>query len=243
VLDPAKCRLLSVNEKRELVHELSMSPGSALERMNSWTRLDIREILCTELGSRDIKYDSLSRNRLLGHLFRAVNGNKHQQQHDVENKSGPDLDSNNLQSPCKIQIANDGPSPLPVLRAPISDLQEKQSGPSEPSRNSANKSLCELQIIGNKDECSEAYFEYYIKVIRHLECEGHIEAEFRMKFLTWFCLHSTRHQRRTVGAFVDNLVDDPVSLAGQLTDTFSYAIYKKRPDHPVPSGFCMERRN
>jgi hypothetical protein len=241
VLDP-KCRLLSVNEKRELVHELSMSPGSALERMNSWTRLDIREILCTELGSRDIKYDSLSRNRLLGHLFRAVNGNKHRQQHDVENKSGPDLDANNLQSLCKIQIENDGMSPLPVLRAPISDLQEKHSGPLEPSRNSTNKSTCELQVIGNKDERSEASFEYCIKVIRRLECEGHIEAEFRMKFLTWFCLHSTRHQRRTVGAFVDNLIDDPVSLAGQLTDTFSDAIYKKRPD-PMPSGFCMERRN
>jgi hypothetical protein len=153
---------------RELVHELSKSPGSALERMNSWTRLDIREILCIEIGSRNIKYDSLSRNRLLGHLFRAVNGNKHRQQHDVENKSGPDLDANNLQSPCKIQIANDGPSPLPVLRAPIFDLQEIQSGPSEPSRNSTNKSLCELRIIGNKDECSEASFEYYIKVIRRL---------------------------------------------------------------------------
>jgi hypothetical protein len=64
VLDPAKCRLMSVNEKRELVHEVSKSPGSALERMNRWTRLDIREILCTELG-RDIKYDSLSKDRLL----------------------------------------------------------------------------------------------------------------------------------------------------------------------------------
>ncbi|GJM97600.1 hypothetical protein PR202_ga14536 [Eleusine coracana subsp. coracana] len=118
-----------------------------------------------------------------------------------------------------------------------------QTGPSKPETepgNSSNKSPCvKLAVIGKKDESSEASYEYYIKVIRWLECEGHIEAKFRMKFLTWFCLRATLHEKRTVGAFVDNLLDDPASLAGQLADTFSDAIFSRRP-RPVPSGFCME---
>jgi hypothetical protein len=53
-------------------------------------------------------------------------------------------------------------------------------------------------------------------------------------------LTATRHQLRTVGAFVDNLIDDHVSLLPvSLTDTFSDKLYNKRPQ-TVSSGFCME---
>ncbi|KAF9619249.1 hypothetical protein IFM89_005803 [Coptis chinensis] len=37
-------------------------------------------------------------------------------------------------------------------------------------------------------------YEYCVKIIRWLECEGHIEQEFRMKFLTWFSLRSTEQE-------------------------------------------------
>uniref|UniRef100_A0ACD6AG09 Uncharacterized protein n=1 Tax=Avena sativa TaxID=4498 RepID=A0ACD6AG09_AVESA len=68
-----------------------------------------------------------------------------------------------------------------------------------------------------------------VKVIRWLECKGYVEANFRVKFLTWLSLRATRHEKRVVSMFVDTFIDDPASLAGQLSDTFSEAIYSKRP--------------
>lgn len=93
------------------------------------------------------------------------------------------------------------------------------------------------------DECmanghSDGDFEYYVKVIRWLECEGHIEKNFRQKFLTWYSLRASPQELRVVKAFVDTLIQDPASLAEQLMDTFSECISCKRSSL-VPSGFCM----
>ncbi|GJN28994.1 hypothetical protein PR202_gb17179 [Eleusine coracana subsp. coracana] len=126
---------------------------------------------------------------------------------------------------------------------PQADCHIFETGPSKPETepgNSSNKSPCvKLSVIGNKDALSGASsYEYCIKVIRQLECEGHVEAMFRMKFLTWFSLRATPHERRTVGTFVDSLIDDPASLASQVADTFSDAIYSRKP-HQAPSGVRM----
>lgn len=75
---------------------------------------------------------------------------------------------------------------------------------------------------------AEAYV-FCVKAVRSLECEGHVESNFRVKFLTWLSLRATRYEKRVVSVFVDTFIDDPASLAGQLTDTFSEAIYGKRP--------------
>ncbi|CAI8619814.1 unnamed protein product [Vicia faba] len=72
-------------------------------------------------------------------------------------------------------------------------------------------------------------FEYCVKVIRWLECEGHIKQEFRLKLLTWFSLRSTEQERRVVNTFIQTLMDDPSSLAGQLVDSFSDIVSSKRP--------------
>ncbi|XP_042490641.1 VIN3-like protein 1 isoform X2 [Macadamia integrifolia] len=79
-------------------------------------------------------------------------------------------------------------------------------------------------------------FEYCVKIIRWLECSGHIEHEFRMKFLTWFSLRSTHQERRVVYTFIQTLIDDPSSLAGQLIDSFLDIISSKRPRN----GFCSK---
>ncbi|KAK7320010.1 hypothetical protein RJT34_04739 [Clitoria ternatea] len=79
-------------------------------------------------------------------------------------------------------------------------------------------------------------FEYCVKVIRWLECEGHIKQEFRLKLLTWFSLRSTEQERRVVITFIQTLIDDPSSLAGQLVDSFSDIISNKRPRN----GFCSK---
>ncbi|XP_019447463.1 PREDICTED: VIN3-like protein 1 isoform X2 [Lupinus angustifolius] len=77
-------------------------------------------------------------------------------------------------------------------------------------------------------------FEYCVKVIRWLECEGHIKQEFRLKLLTWFSLRSTEQERRVVNTFIQTLIDDPSSLAGQLVDSFSDIISNKKPRN----GLC-----
>ncbi|KAF8034394.1 hypothetical protein BT93_C0636 [Corymbia citriodora subsp. variegata] len=77
-------------------------------------------------------------------------------------------------------------------------------------------------------------FEDCVKTIRELECRGHINQEFRLKFLTWFSLRSTEQERRVVNTFVEALSDDQSSLAGQLVDTFSDVVSSKRPRN----GFC-----
>ncbi|XP_030448306.2 VIN3-like protein 1 isoform X2 [Syzygium oleosum] len=77
-------------------------------------------------------------------------------------------------------------------------------------------------------------FEDCVKIIRELECRGHINQEFRLKFLTWFSLRSTEQERRVVNTFVQALSDDRSSLAGQLVDTFSDVVSSKMPRN----GFC-----
>lgn len=91
------------------------------------------------------------------------------------------------------------------------------------------------------EECAEngdRDFGYYVKVIRWLECEGHIETSFRQKFLTWYSLRASSQEVRVVKVFVDTLIEDPACLAGQLIDTFSEVISNKRCS-ALP-GFCLK---
>ncbi|TVU49983.1 hypothetical protein EJB05_01332, partial [Eragrostis curvula] len=72
-------------------------------------------------------------------------------------------------------------------------------------------------------------YEYCVKIIRWLECSGHIEKNFRMKFLTWFSLRSTEQERRVVITFIRTLLDEPSSLATQLLDSFEEIVASKKP--------------
>ncbi|RID53207.1 hypothetical protein BRARA_G00623 [Brassica rapa] len=73
--------------------------------------------------------------------------------------------------------------------------------------------------------------EKCMKVVRWLECEGHIEKTFRIRFLTWFGLSSTAQEQSVVSTFVQTLEDDPSSLAEQLLHVFSDVISNKRPNN------------
>ncbi|GLU09830.1 hypothetical protein SLE2022_266690 [Rubroshorea leprosula] len=88
--------------------------------------------------------------------------------------------------------------------------------------------------ISNGSGQLDENFEDCVKIIRGLECEGHISQEFRLKLLTWFSLRSTEQERRVVNTFIQTLMDDPSSLAGQLVDSFSDIINSKRQRN----GFC-----
>ncbi|PKU68108.1 VIN3-like protein 1 [Dendrobium catenatum] len=79
-------------------------------------------------------------------------------------------------------------------------------------------------------------YEYCVNVIRRLECLGHIEKDFRMKFLTWFSFSSTEQERWVVITFIRTLIEEPSCLAGQLLDAFLEIVNCKRPRN----GFCSK---
>ncbi|XP_019096551.1 PREDICTED: VIN3-like protein 2, partial [Camelina sativa] len=70
-------------------------------------------------------------------------------------------------------------------------------------------------------------FEHCVKLIRQLECSGHLESSFRQKFLTWFSLRATTEQISVVKTFIHSFQDDSVALAEQLVDIFSYCVSTK----------------
>ncbi|KAF3508291.1 hypothetical protein F2Q69_00009847 [Brassica cretica] len=93
---------------------------------------------------------------------------------------------------------------------------------------------------------AESGLEHCVKIIRQLECSGHIEKDFRQKFLTWYSLRATPQESRVVKIFIDTFTDDPVALAEQLVHTFSDRVSMKRSaigggaSAVVQSGFCMK---
>ncbi|KAF8404716.1 hypothetical protein HHK36_009605 [Tetracentron sinense] len=106
--------------------------------------------------------------------------------------------------------------------------------PSTPCKSDGTQ---DLPSSGGKKQLEERDYEFSVRVIRWLEREGHIERDFRVKFLTWFSLKATKRERRVVSAFVDTLIDDPRSLAGQLVDTFMDEICNEQKPF-ARNDFC-----
>ncbi|KAI4344417.1 hypothetical protein L6164_011647 [Bauhinia variegata] len=144
-------------------------------------------------------------------------------------------------TPCKLDILKDGPGRNGRSKSSGKDQENgssKREGPQDGS--TSKKRSAERQDEGcAADVFSDRDFEYYVKVIRRLECEGHIEKNFRQKFLTWYSLRATPQEVRIVKVYIDTFLEDPASLAEQLVDTFSECISSKRQS-TVPAGFCMK---
>lgn len=114
-IEPAKCRLMTVEEKRALVRELSKSPESAPDKLQSWSRREIVEILCADLG-RERKYTGLSKQRMLDYLFRVVSGKTSGPVERVQEKEPvSEPNTSNHHSPPKRQRKSDNPSRLIVV--------------------------------------------------------------------------------------------------------------------------------
>ncbi|XP_012573407.1 VIN3-like protein 2 isoform X2 [Cicer arietinum] len=144
-------------------------------------------------------------------------------------------------TPCKLEILKDGPGRNGRSKFNGKDL-ENGSGKKDGPRNgsTSKKRSGERQDEGcTANAFSDRDFEYYVKVIRWLECEGHIEKNFRQKFLTWYGLRASTQEVRIVKIYVDTFLEDPASLAEQLVDTFSECISSSRTS-VVPAGFCMK---
>ncbi|KAE9464252.1 hypothetical protein C3L33_03840, partial [Rhododendron williamsianum] len=144
-------------------------------------------------------------------------------------------------TPCKLENIAMGLGRSGRCKVREKDLSSGHGTEEEPQGGSSSKKRggCgerrDLEDSGNGNRD----FEHYVKVIRWLECEGHIETSFRQKFLTWYSLRATPQEVRVVKVFVDTLIDDPASLAEQLVDAFSDAVSSKRSS-VMPSGFCLK---
>lgn len=144
-------------------------------------------------------------------------------------------------TPCKLEVLKDSLGRGERPKSGCKDLDNRTRKGGEPQDGSTSK-----MRTGERqdDKCAEngvsdRDFEHYVKVIRWLECEGHIEKNFRQKFLTWYSLRASQQEVKIVKVFVDTFIEDPASLAEQLVDTFSECISSKKPT-TMPPGFCMK---
>lgn len=145
-------------------------------------------------------------------------------------------------TPCKLEVLKDSFGRAERLKSSCKDLDNRsRKGGGDPQDGGTSK-----MRTGERqdDKCAEngvsdRDFEHYVKVIRWLECEGHIEKNFRQKFLTWYSLRASQQEVKIVKVFVDSFIEDPASLAEQLVDTFSECISSKKPT-TMPPGFCMK---
>ncbi|PON89844.1 Fibronectin type III [Trema orientale] len=71
VLDPATCSRLSLGEKRKLVHEIAQCSKDAPEVLRSFTRKELLEIICSEMGKQR-KYTGYSKFQMIEHLLKLV---------------------------------------------------------------------------------------------------------------------------------------------------------------------------
>lgn len=62
---------MSIEEKRGLVYELAKRPNAAFEMLQSWSRQDILQILCLELG-KERKYTGLTKLKIIENLLKVV---------------------------------------------------------------------------------------------------------------------------------------------------------------------------
>ncbi|CAN1301992.1 VIN3-like protein 2 [Linum perenne] len=145
-------------------------------------------------------------------------------------------------TPVVIGVDNSDAS-LPITPCKEEILKEVQgrNARSKPSTSKSKKRSADrvgeqCTANGNPDE----ELECCVKMIRWLECQGHIEKKFRQKFLTWYSLRASAEEMRVVKAYVDTFIEDPSALAEQLVDTFSECISSGRRSSVVPAGFCMK---
>ncbi|KAF9616639.1 hypothetical protein IFM89_030873 [Coptis chinensis] len=113
VLDPSKCSKLSMDEKRQLIYEISKCPDAFPEMLRSWSRQELFQVLCAETG-KEIKKTCLTKMKIIERLMRVVSKNKRTR----KISDGPLLESKSLpidsQTTIKRQRKSDNPSRVPI---------------------------------------------------------------------------------------------------------------------------------
>ena len=99
-----------MEEKQELVYELSKWPEGAPELLQSWSRRELLEVICAAMG-KERKYTGLPKSRMIEHLLRVVSEKK-TGHNDESAQSPPILPS--AQSTLRRQRKTDNPSRLAI---------------------------------------------------------------------------------------------------------------------------------
>lgn len=75
VIDPTKCSHLSLEEKRELVHEIYRWADNAPEILQSWSRRELLQLICAEMG-KERKYTGVAKPKMIAQLLKLVSRNE-----------------------------------------------------------------------------------------------------------------------------------------------------------------------
>ncbi|KAK7372948.1 hypothetical protein VNO80_06339 [Phaseolus coccineus] len=74
LLDPAKWGVLSLPEKQRLVHEIARQSKDASNLLQTFTRRELLEIICAELG-KERKYTGYTKSQMIEHLLKIISKN------------------------------------------------------------------------------------------------------------------------------------------------------------------------
>ncbi|XP_051151417.1 VIN3-like protein 2 isoform X2 [Andrographis paniculata] len=186
--------------------------------------------------------EKVSCNRNVDATFRNKDSSNRLITEEASNDHGPNTPQINLGRVPYLECSGAGmqitPYKLDIVKESVGRKNLRKLAGEEPQAGSSSGKRIR-ERIGDEESTGDKDFEYYVKVIRYLECDGHIETSFRQKFLTWYSLRATPQEIRIVKVFIDMFSDDPEALAEQLVDTFSDAVSNKRCS-TVPSGFCTK---
>lgn len=94
-----------MEEKRQLIYEISMWPEGASEMLQSWSRQELMQILCVELG-KERKYTGLTKSKLIENLLKVV-CEKRSHESETENVSELQPSSENSERTPKRQRKSD----------------------------------------------------------------------------------------------------------------------------------------
>ncbi|BAT04369.1 Os08g0220600, partial [Oryza sativa Japonica Group] len=85
-MDPGKHNGMSLKDRRELVYEVSQWPQGASEILQCWTRRDLLELICAELG-KERKYTNVPKSKMIAYLLKLVLRKNGQPKDDNANAS------------------------------------------------------------------------------------------------------------------------------------------------------------
>lgn len=127
-----------MEQKRELIYEMSKWPEGASEMLQSWSRQEILQILCAELG-KERKYTGLTKSKLIENLLTIV-CEKRSQEPGTANVSEVQPSSENGERTPKRQRKSDHPNRLPFAANGAADVSpDIDSGNTMYCKNSACK--------------------------------------------------------------------------------------------------------
>uniref|UniRef100_A0A7N0RCL7 Oberon PHD finger domain-containing protein n=1 Tax=Kalanchoe fedtschenkoi TaxID=63787 RepID=A0A7N0RCL7_KALFE len=140
MFDQTKCSKMSVEEKREFVYELSKWSHGAADLLQTWSRQDILQILCAEMG-KERKYTGLTKLKIIENLMKIVSEKKLGESQSVAEADQHSVPAN-VQKAFKRQRKTDNPSRLPSASNNMSNIDlDRSIGSGIYCKNSACKAL------------------------------------------------------------------------------------------------------